>query len=67
LTPPADSVCSRPRDDRRPDPSPDACARDRYKWPRKIVFWDALPKSAYGKIPKKSVRQQLVDRGEDRL
>jgi acyl-CoA synthetase (AMP-forming)/AMP-acid ligase II len=39
----------------------------KYKWPRKIVFWDALPKSAYGKIPKKSVRQQLVDRGEDRL
>jgi fatty-acyl-CoA synthase len=39
----------------------------KYKWPRKIVFWDALPKSAYGKIPKKTVRQQLVDRGEDRL
>ena len=31
----------------------------RYKWPRKFVFWDALPKSAYGKITKKDVRAQL--------
>jgi acyl-CoA synthetase (AMP-forming)/AMP-acid ligase II len=38
------------------------CAR--YRWPRQIVFWDALPKSAYGKITKKDVREQLVARGE---
>jgi fatty-acyl-CoA synthase len=38
------------------------CAR--YRWPRQIVFWDALPKSGYGKITKKDVREQLVARGE---
>jgi len=32
----------------------------RYKWPRQFVFWDALPKSAYGKITKKDVRARLV-------
>ncbi|CAL8480833.1 acyl-CoA synthetase [Caballeronia sp. S22] len=31
----------------------------RYKWPRIVVFWDALPKSAYGKITKKDVRALL--------
>ncbi|SAK52017.1 AMP-dependent synthetase and ligase [Caballeronia calidae] len=31
----------------------------RYKWPRHVVFWDALPKSAYGKITKKDVRSLL--------
>jgi len=46
-------------------PSPDALLAHldgrlaRYKWPRKFVFWDALPKSAYGKITKKDVRAQL--------
>src|SRR5690606_6705956 len=24
----------------------------RYKMPKRVVFWDALPKSGYGKIPK---------------
>jgi fatty-acyl-CoA synthase len=32
----------------------------RYKYPRCFVFWDALPKSAYGKITKKEVRAQLA-------
>jgi acyl-CoA synthetase (AMP-forming)/AMP-acid ligase II len=32
----------------------------RYKWPKQFVFWDALPKSAYGKITKKDVRAQLA-------
>jgi len=32
----------------------------RYKWPRQFVFWDELPKSAYGKITKKDVRAQLA-------
>lgn len=31
----------------------------RYKWPRRVVFWEALPKSAYGKIAKKDVRVLL--------
>jgi len=38
------------------------CAR--YRWPRHVFFWDALPKSAYGKITKKDVREQLFARGE---
>jgi fatty-acyl-CoA synthase len=36
----------------------------RYKLPRRFVFWDALPKSGYGKIPKRLVRDELVKRGE---
>ncbi|MFG1374104.1 acyl-CoA synthetase [Xanthobacter oligotrophicus] len=35
----------------------------RYKMPRRIHFWDALPKSAYGKITKKMVREALAERG----
>ena len=38
------------------------CAR--YRWPRHFVFWDALPKSGYGKVTKKDVRRQLEARGE---
>ena len=38
------------------------CAR--YRWPRHIFFWDALPKSGYGKVTKKEVREQLFARGE---
>ena len=38
------------------------CAK--YRWPRHIFFWDALPKSGYGKITKKDIRQMLYDRGE---
>jgi len=38
------------------------CAR--YRWPHHVFFWDALPKSGYGKIVKKDIRQQLVERGE---
>ena len=38
------------------------CAR--YRWPRHFFFWEALPKSAYGKITKKEVREQLYHRGE---
>ncbi len=36
----------------------------RYRWPRQIFFWDALPKSGYGKITKKDVRALLVERGD---
>jgi acyl-CoA synthetase (AMP-forming)/AMP-acid ligase II len=36
----------------------------RYKMPKRVVFWDALPKSGYGKIPKKLIKDQLAARGE---
>jgi fatty-acyl-CoA synthase len=38
------------------------CAR--YRWPHHVFFWDALPKSGYGKITKKDVREQLFARGD---
>jgi len=34
----------------------------RYKLPRRVVFWDSLPKSAYGKITKKLIRAELEAR-----
>jgi acyl-CoA synthetase (AMP-forming)/AMP-acid ligase II len=36
----------------------------RYKLPRHVVFWDELPKSAYGKITKKMIRAELDARGQ---
>ncbi len=38
------------------------CAK--YRWPRQVFFWDALPKSGYGKITKNEVRRLLAERGE---
>lgn len=38
------------------------CAR--YRWPHHVFFWDTLPKSGYGKIAKKDIREQLFARGE---
>jgi fatty-acyl-CoA synthase len=35
----------------------------RYKLPRRVFFWDGLPKSAYGKITKKNIRAELEARG----
>ena len=35
----------------------------RYKLPKRIVFWGALPKSGYGKVPKRLVRDELFARG----
>ena len=35
----------------------------RYKMPKRFFFWDALPKSGYGKIPKRMVRDELAARG----
>ena len=32
----------------------------RYKWPSRFVFWDELPKSGYGKVPKKDVKARLA-------
>ncbi len=34
----------------------------RYKLPKRVVFWDSLPKSAYGKITKKMIRAELEAR-----
>ena len=34
----------------------------RYKSPRRILFWDALPKSGYGKVPKRMIRDELARR-----
>src|SRR6202047_83439 len=31
----------------------------RYKMPKRFFFWDALPKSGYGKIPKRLVREEV--------
>ncbi len=36
----------------------------RYKLPRKVVFWESLPKSAYGKVPKALIRAALLERGD---
>jgi acyl-CoA synthetase (AMP-forming)/AMP-acid ligase II len=36
----------------------------KYRWPRAFFFWDSLPKSGYGKITKKDVRQLLIERGQ---
>ncbi|MGE6741373.1 acyl-CoA synthetase [Allorhizobium pseudoryzae] len=36
----------------------------RYKLPKAVIFWDAMPKSAYGKITKKMIREELARRGE---
>jgi fatty-acyl-CoA synthase len=35
----------------------------RYKLPKRVFFWDELPKSDYGKIAKKTVRAELEARG----
>ena len=34
----------------------------RYKLPRQVAFWDALPRSAYGKVTKKLIRAELEAR-----
>lgn len=36
----------------------------RYKMPKRFVFWPEMPKSAYGKIAKKLIREELARRGE---
>ncbi|MBY0333951.1 MAG: AMP-binding protein [Acetobacteraceae bacterium] len=35
----------------------------RYKQPLRVVVWDALPKSGYGKIPKLLVKRRLEEEG----
>ena len=36
----------------------------RYKQPRQVFFWDELPKSGYGKVPKHLIRGELYARGD---
>ena len=36
----------------------------RYKLPKRFLFWDALPKSGYGKIPKRLVKDEIIARGD---
>lgn len=36
----------------------------RYKLPRHVVFWTELPRSAYGKVTRKMVRDELIARGQ---
>jgi acyl-CoA synthetase (AMP-forming)/AMP-acid ligase II len=35
----------------------------RYKHPQRIVLWEALPRSAYGKVPKALLRERLAREG----
>jgi acyl-CoA synthetase (AMP-forming)/AMP-acid ligase II len=35
----------------------------RYKLPKRVFFWDELPRSGYGKITKKLIRAELETRG----
>jgi fatty-acyl-CoA synthase len=35
----------------------------RYKLPRRVFFWETLPKSGYGKVPKNLVKEELRKRG----
>ena len=35
----------------------------RYKMPKRFFFFEALPKSGYGKVPKRMVRDELEARG----
>jgi fatty-acyl-CoA synthase len=36
----------------------------RYKMPRQVFVWEELPKSGYGKVPKKLIREMLIEKGE---
>jgi fatty-acyl-CoA synthase len=35
----------------------------RYKLPKRVFFWEALPRSGYGKVPKPLIREELKARG----
>jgi fatty-acyl-CoA synthase len=35
----------------------------RYKLPKRVLFWDALPRSSYGKVSKLLVKEELARRG----
>ena len=58
-------VATAARSPRRSSPPSSTASSRRYKLPKRFVFWEALPKSAYGKITKKLVREEL-DRARPR-
>lgn len=35
----------------------------RYKLPKRFLFWDVLPKSGYGKVPKRLIREKIEVEG----
>jgi fatty-acyl-CoA synthase len=35
----------------------------KYKMPKRFLFWDELPKSGFGKVPKRLVKDELAARG----
>ncbi|MEI8146493.1 MAG: AMP-binding protein, partial [Alphaproteobacteria bacterium] len=35
----------------------------RYKMPKQVFFWSELPKSGYGKVPKRLIREKLIETG----
>lgn len=35
----------------------------RYKMPKRFFFWETLPKSGYGKVPKRLIKDELAARG----
>ncbi|MFJ2988669.1 acyl-CoA synthetase [Collimonas sp. NPDC087041] len=39
----------------------------KYKWPRRFVFWQSMPKSGYGKIVKKQIKSLLEAQGDCHL
>lgn len=39
----------------------------KYKWPRRFVVWETMPKSGYGKIVKKQIKALLESQGEYRV
>jgi acyl-CoA synthetase (AMP-forming)/AMP-acid ligase II len=39
----------------------------KYKWPRRFVYWETMPKSGYGKIVKKQIKALLEEQGQYRL
>lgn len=39
----------------------------KYKWPRRFVYWENLPKSAYGKVAKKDVQARLAQADQQAL
>ncbi len=39
----------------------------KYKWPRRFVYWENMPKSGYGKIVKKQIKVLLEEKGDYRL
>jgi len=35
--------------------------KSEYKWPARFVVWPELPKSGYGKVTKRDVKQRLEE------